>query len=65
MLADVVTSYLCSFMSWFIIFKMCLGSNTSAHKSARSLPISLRTAGSLYLDIVLRATFIWMPFRYW
>ena len=26
MLADVVTSYLCSFMSWFIIFKMCLGS---------------------------------------
>src|SRR5256885_2858415 len=40
-------SYPCSFMRWFIIFKMCSGSNTSVHRSVRSLPISLRTAGSL------------------
>jgi hypothetical protein len=38
-------SYPCSFMRWFITFKMCSGSNTSAHRSVRSLPISLRTAG--------------------
>jgi hypothetical protein len=45
-------SYPCSFMSWFITFKTCSGSNTSAHRSVRSLPIPLRTAGSLCLDTV-------------
>jgi hypothetical protein len=49
-------SYPCSFMSWSIIFKMCLGSNTSVHKSVRSSLTSRRIVGLACSDTVWRMT---------
>jgi hypothetical protein len=48
--------YPCSFMRWFIIFKMCLASNTSVHKSVRSSLTSRRIVGWACSDTVSRAT---------
>jgi hypothetical protein len=58
-------SYPCSSMRSCITFKMYSGSNTSACRSVRSLPISLRIAGSLNLDILSRAPFTSMRFPCW
>ena len=54
-----------SSMSWFIIFKMCLRSNTSVHKSVRSLLISRRSAGSACSDTVSRPTSRSIHFPSW
>ena len=49
-------SYPCSFMRWFIIFKMCSGSNTSVHRSVRSSLMSRRIVGLACSGTVLPTT---------
>src|SRR6266511_2483346 len=55
----------CLSTRWFIIFNMCLGSNSSAPRSARCLLIWRRTAGSACLDIAWKVTLILIHFLSW